>query len=324
MTCLVLTNTTDDAHTLAVVEAITDIGGDPFRLDIDRLSRGDASVEVQISPAGFSAELSQDGQCYTSDQITSIWYRRPNTFDFPIKDPGQRDFAEKELRNVLEGLWLCLEDARWLNKPWDMVRANHKMYQLKFAYEFGMALPHTLVTNRPDAVRKMSDEYPNIIYKTLSQQTMEKAGAMLNMATTIMTASHLASIDLIRITPSLFQPYLQKSYEVRVTAVAGKLFAAKLWNPAGQQDVVDWRPPDEFRNIKHEAIELPTNVNDFCQAMMRHFRLRYATFDFVVGEGDVYTFLELNLNGQWLWIEKLLGYSISEEIARTLVRGERR
>jgi hypothetical protein len=43
-------------------------------------------------------------------------------------------------------------------------------------------------------------------------------------------------------------------------------------------------------------------------------------FDFAVTAEGVPIFLEMNPNGQWLWMEQLTGYPISEAIAKALVR----
>jgi hypothetical protein len=111
---------------------------------------------------------------------------------------------------------------------------------------------------------------------------------------------------------------MTKQYEIRATYVDGKIFSAKLWNPQGHERVIDWRPPEEFRALAHEAVATPDHIRDFCLAFMESYNLRYGAFDFTVDENEVYTFLELNPNGQWLWIERLTGYPISRAIAWAL------
>lgn len=41
----------------------------------------------------------------------------------------------------------------------------------------------------------------------------------------------------------------------------------------------------------------------------------------IVTPQDEYVFLEINPNGQWLWIERLTNLPISEIIADTLIKG---
>jgi hypothetical protein len=314
-----LTNTTDDDHTDPVIGAIQERGTDVFRLDVDRLSSGEAEIEINASCNGFQAELMQGGYRCNTDDITSVWYRRPNQFSFPIQDVGQIEFAKKELQSILEGLWLCLQHCRWLNTPWAMQQAKLKVNQLRIAIQLGMTIPDTLITNRPERVVEFVELHGDVIYKAASQPQIEKQGQLLNLPTSLLDDSHLANIGLIRVTPGIFQPFLEKAYEVRVTVVGEDIFAAKLWNAEHPQDVVDWRPPEEFRELTHEAIVLPNEIAYFCHDLLDHFGLQYATCDFVVNGNDEYTFLEINPNGQWLWIERFLDLPISAAIANLLV-----
>jgi len=48
--------------------------------------------------------------------------------------------------------------------------------------------------------------------------------------------------------------------------------------------------------------------------------LRYGAIDLIVTPQDEWVFLESNCNGQWLWLEKLVGLSISDALASLLVK----
>ena len=51
-----------------------------------------------------------------------------------------------------------------------------------------------------------------------------------------------------------------------------------------------------------------------CINMLNEFRLNFGAFDFIVDERGKWIFLEVNPNGQWLWLEKILDLSISYRI----------
>mgnify|MGYP000623536185 CR=1 FL=1 len=51
--------------------------------------------------------------------------------------------------------------------------------------------------------------------------------------------------------------------------------------------------------------------------------LEFGALDFVVDGDGNYLFLEVNPNGQWLWLEDFLGFPISERIAEWLVSSAR-
>ncbi|MBM7717718.1 glutathione synthase/RimK-type ligase-like ATP-grasp enzyme [Bacillus thermophilus] len=51
--------------------------------------------------------------------------------------------------------------------------------------------------------------------------------------------------------------------------------------------------------------------------MMEKLNIHFAAFDFIVNEHN-YTFLELNANGQWQWLEEELNLGISDKIMEYL------
>ena len=72
--------------------------------------------------------------------------------------------------------------------------------------------------------------------------------------------------------------------------------------------------------LHHEAILLPAEVSERCVALVQQLGLQYGAIDLILDEDDCYTFLEINPNGQWAWIENLTHLPISKEIANLLIR----
>ena len=59
----------------------------------------------------------------------------------------------------------------------------------------------------------------------------------------------------------------------------------------------------------------PVELSEQCLSLLDHLGLAYGALDFVLGNDNQYTFLEVNPNGEWLWLEDKLDYPISDEIA---------
>ena len=68
----------------------------------------------------------------------------------------------------------------------------------------------------------------------------------------------------------------------------------------------DWRmvTPDK---IEHRLIELDPATTGRLKEMLRLYGLRFGAFDLIVTPQGEVVFLELNPNGQWLWIELMTG-----------------
>ena len=131
-----------------------------------------------------------------------------------------------------------------------------------------------------------------------------------------MTDEVLSSLNLIRHTPGIFQELVLKDYEVRLTVVADKMFAAKILSQWDERTKLDWRiaPHD----IKYEPIDLPADICDKVSAFMAETGLIYSCIDFIVTPEGRHVFLESNPRGQYLWIEHYTGMPITEAIADAL------
>ena len=55
-----------------------------------------------------------------------------------------------------------------------------------------------------------------------------------------------------------------------------------------------------------------------CITLLKILNLRFGAIDFILDTAGNFTFLEINPNGQWAWIEKRTGYEISNEIVNLL------
>jgi len=115
----------------------------------------------------------------------------------------------------------------------------------------------------------------------------------------------------------MFQQFINKVAEVRITIVEDAIFAVRI-SPKIPFDMADWRHPFAGHNLKYEIIKLPQVIERFCTDLMRHYGLSFGAIDMMIDEQESYWFLELNPNGQWYWIQDLTGAPIAEAIADNL------
>jgi hypothetical protein len=101
------------------------------------------------------------------------------------------------------------------------------------------------------------------------------------------------------------------SREVRVTIVGEKCFAAEFV-PNGH---VDGRLDN---NAEYQIHELPGIVQRRLVRLMREFGLAYSTVDLRIDERGEYVFLDLNPQGQYLFVEIRTGQPITAAVADLL------
>jgi len=316
---LILTNSDDDHHVIPVMQVLDRKGARSFRFDSDRIATGELKISYFLSDKAHGFEFTIGGKVLCSDAIKSVWYRRPDFFNLPISDPAQREFAEVEISNFLNGLWLCIPDIFWFSRPWSIERARKKVFQLGLAQTLGFKVPETVVTNVPGVVCEFQRKHGRIIFKPVHQNFFSLDGGKgMTVPTTLITEEHLENIGLVEKTPGLFQRFIEKSYDLRVTVVGQKVFATKIHSQCDELTRVDWRNPLLMEKLKYEDIRLPVAIETMCLKLLKWLDLGFGAFDFAVdNSGDLF-FLELNPNGQWQFVEYFTGACISEAIADML------
>jgi hypothetical protein len=136
--------------------------------------------------------------------------------------------------------------------------------------------------------------------------------------TTIVDPGGQNYLDSVRLAPCLFQELIPKDHELRVTVIGEQVFACAIYSQENEQTKVDWRHPGvEF---PRKEARLPDGVRDFCLAMTKHYGLNYGALDFIVTPAGEYVFLELNPNGQWMFVQHWLPrIPLVQTMADTLV-----
>jgi glutathione synthase/RimK-type ligase-like ATP-grasp enzyme len=127
----------------------------------------------------------------------------------------------------------------------------------------------------------------------------------------------LENESAIALAPGIFQGYVPKAYELRVTVVGRSIFAVRIDSQASESTQVDWRRDQTRKMYERATLDEKTSLSilDY----MRLAGLLYAAFDFVVTpEGDC-VFLECNPGGQWLWLEHSTGYGITDSLVELLL-----
>jgi len=135
--------------------------------------------------------------------------------------------------------------------------------------------------------------------------------------TGLLTDETLAKLDLIRITPGIFQERIDKAYELRITVIGASIFAVKIDSQALAEAQLDWRHAQH--DVAYEAVSLPSEVAMKIKAFMEFLGLTYGAFDFIVTPEGRYVFLEVNPGGAYMWIEAATGLPITSAIADALI-----
>lgn len=178
-----------------------------------------------------------------------------------------------------------------------------------------------IVTNDPEQARKFFESCgEQMIFKAIHHEMLDYENKSFNIQTTLINQGHLSRLGLVRKQPSLFQEFIDKEYELRVTVVGNAVFPVKIASQEYLETAIDWRNPDFIQKLRYTPIDLPREIHDRCHSMLKTLGLEFGAFDFAVDKKGVCYFLEVNPNGQWYWLEDLTGVLISDAIVATLMK----
>ena len=315
---LVVTNKTDVTADLVILEFQR--RGTPYA----RFNTEDFPQRVQISwllgTRGIEGHIFLPHTDVPLDQVTSVWYRRPlppNIAEI-VRYPF-REFAHRESQEALSGLWRTMK-CFWMSYPDAIAAASYKIRQLSVAHSLGFNVPSTLISNAPELVDNFRRDCGQIVAKPLFSGEVQSERERRVVFTTPIRDSDSLAFSNIQLAPAIFQAYVHKDLELRVTVIGDKVFTASINSQEVDDALNDWRRAAPG-SLCFQSYTLPQSVSEQCAQMIATLGLSFGTIDMVKTPDGNYVFLELNPNGQWGWLESHTGDPYTATIATLLEQG---
>jgi glutathione synthase/RimK-type ligase-like ATP-grasp enzyme len=300
-----------DVHALAVEWGLSELGHTsstwcisdlPQRQHVTATFSGNdprASIRI-VGPGPVSLDVTAD----------AYWHRRNPRPVFPSNMvAADRVVAEREFDALVSSIFLLRKaEGFWVNPPDQPIRAGRKPVQLSAARSAGLRTPETIITNSYEEVLAFLERFNDqVIFKPLHQATWidPEGGSHVLLATRI-TRSQLTEQESVSLCPGIYQPYIDKAFELRVHVFGETCITAKLLSQAHPSTVTDWRMGSGSPHLKAEPYELPERVEKQCIEVVRRLGGVFGCLDLIVTPEGEYVFLEVNGQGQWLWVEELV------------------
>jgi glutathione synthase/RimK-type ligase-like ATP-grasp enzyme len=284
-----------------------------------------ATVGLNVNLASVGEPEAHLGDARLGGGSARIWWRRgtwPRRSYFAEPDDVVAEFMARQYAGAMKGVLslATLNSGLWMNDPHrEALLDENKILQHAVARRVGLTVPPTLCTDDPGTARRFAREHGRVAVKPVAgfiMKTRTPIGEVpLTLLTKRLTANEFDEVaDMVRYAPVLLQPYVEKAFELRITIVAGSIFACRIDSQAAEMTEVDWRNYD-LDNTPHSVIELDESLNTRLRAFMESAGLKFAAVDMIVTPGGEAVFLEANPCGQYGWIEDLTGLPISARIA---------
>lgn len=279
------------------------------KLDAAGIPVARLDAEIAVS-AGLIADPRQrlvqiDGQ-WISPTVT--WIRHFSARAMPTtRSLLRRAFAADSWRALADQLDVLSASTIMSSDPGLLV-------QLAIASDHGVAVPRTVVTTNPAKAAALIPG-SRLIIKALHSHFVEARPGLLHGI--FPEVVDRAEIGLLPVGPPVvLQEHMDHEAEVRVYHVQDQTvaaFAVTKSNPAEP-----WLHPER---VTAHRIEPPDAIAAATATIASALAIDYGAFDFLI-VGGVPVFLEVNLAGDWRWVETMAGEAPVTEAVTAMLRSK--
>ena len=298
----------DDIHAIYVTLALESLGHQVvnlFSADFPSLQKNSVFVD------------SREYRCKTQDSFQTIdhigydvvWWRRPRRPYLEKEKIFFEDYKFHQRENFMfhdSFMHQLAPRAWWVNRKEASIRSNYKLLQLKLAGDVGLTIPTTLCSNHKHEIREFYNRFKEIgiIYKPLTFQFWDEGDCLKICYTAKIDNLDVIEKSKIDLIPGIYQEQIPKAYELRVTCFGDFIVAVKIDSQIDEAGKIDWRTLGHSQ-LKIEPYTLPEDLKEKIRYLMRELGIVFGCLDFIVTPKGEYIFLEVNEQGQFLFIEQL-------------------
>jgi glutathione synthase/RimK-type ligase-like ATP-grasp enzyme len=296
----------DDLHGLAVQAAVRRRGFDCHIFESDQLS-GRESITYAIG-AGEGAEAllrTADGQIVDVASLEAIWWRRFGMNQDVGSDElseVQRDLINNDCVGAAIGALQNAFSGRWVSQPSATLYASNKLNQLATAHRCGMRIPDTIVTQSPSVVREFWERHQRRI---IVKPVVGTFGPMV--CTQFVREEHFRADDSIRSAPAIYQEYIPGTSHIRLNCFGDRSYAGLI-----ESEDLDWRPN---LNVPISRWPVPDSLHRLIRKILDQLGLAMGIIDLKQTPEGEFVWLEVNPQGQFLFLEGLTGEPLTEHFA---------
>jgi len=291
----------DDFHALVIQKALEDnYDVSCGVVGVDRICGNDALTWSNFN--GFGPTFSTaDGERIDVRNLDLIWWRRAHVLqNIPddVTDPASIDVINNDCRFAMLGMLLNDFKGVWISDPQATRHAQNKLVQLRIAERIGFRTPRTLVSQNELAIQEFCSLLDNrVVVKVV------RGAKSAPLLTTMIDPSALQEVDSIRLCPTMYQEFIPGTRHVRACCFGTTAYAALL-----ESKDVDWR---DNLDIPVSVFELPEPLKARLQAALKALGIKMGIFDLKFDEIGEPVWLEVNPQGQFLFLEGLCGLPLT-------------
>ena len=293
----------DDLHALVIQDRLRSVRETRCAIiEADQLANhADAlSWRAPADEPSFTVST-RDRELLDVASLDAIWFRRwnhPQRNIPPLADPAQVEVVHRSCSTTLLGGLLTSFHGAWVSTPEATRRAENKLVQLRAAQAAGFVVPRTLISQDPLTIRAFCAALPSpAVIKTVHGTPRSQLFSLR------VTDDHLSDDDALRMCPTIFQEYVSGHRHLRVLCCGRRSYAVQI-----ETERLDWRLD---LDTPMSPVRLEAAVERQLGDVLERLGLRMGVADLKITPAGDPVWLELNPQGQFLFLEGLTGLDLT-------------
>ena len=236
--------------------------------------------------------------------LNAIWHRRTTVKQTLPNGTDERYELHiyRSIERVVEGVLLEEFQGRWVSHPVATRLAENKLLQQRAARRVGIRTPATLVSQDPMHIRSFCASHPGAIIKPVATPRG------VELATTaVVSPELLEQDDVLALAPAIYQECIPGKRHLRISVLGERCDAALV-----EAEALDWRCD---LNVPFSRYRLDGRLERQLCGILRELGLVMGIFDVKLTDDGEPVFLEVNAQGQFLFVEGLCGIPLADIFA---------
>lgn len=287
-----------DAHATMVGEALIDAGVQVFvrtpqaLIEESVLSIDNNNIDNKGDKLTFKT--------FDINDVKIVWLRKPSYFFSNNNAVSAYEHIKWNQKNLLLGtIYKILESNKHLIHCYQTAFISKNKYmQLISAYRVGFRTPLTYYLDNKELLKNFDVKInkKKWVIKPATEIIFEDEGEMLRYG-----VSSITSYEIQRETemPLIFQEEILIKSEIKCAYINGSIFAVEVNVPYSYEDLNDVPYSDRI----YKAVKIPSYIKNKCILLCENLGFIFATIDFLINNNEEWIFIEINENGQFLFLE---------------------
>jgi glutathione synthase/RimK-type ligase-like ATP-grasp enzyme len=260
----------------------------------------DSRGATVVFPNGFTLDMTS---------VELVWWRRVRAdqkLDRPVADEVHARLINNDCRGAVNGILQAFFRGVWISSPEATDRASDKIYQLAVALQNGFRIPETLIAQSQAEVAAFCGRYDG---RVIVKPIVGASGPIL--PTQLVGDVSRFDKHSFEVSPAIYQEYIPGRQHVRLNCFGERSFAALI-----ETDELDWRPN---LNVPIRSWPVPDSLHSQVRSTLDALGLEMGVIDLKMMPNGEIVWLEVNPQGQFLFLEGLANIPLSDHFADYLL-----